>query len=306
MPTVSVVIPVFNGQKHIHQAIDSVHRQTYQDTEIIVVDDGSTDSTAEIVATFKDSVSYLYQTNSGAAKARNSGVRASRGKYIAFLDNDDAWLSHKLERQVRFLEEHTGIDVVTADMQCISEEGAPTPELVRGFHPQDPFCRLFLSGFYLLPSVTCMRRAAFDRCGGFAEGFAAAGAEDVEFMVRLMDVSKAHYMEEVLTYRRHHPLRASRATSYKNLELMLVLLIDRYRSDPIKRHFLLKWKASLLSDRGKDKIADGDVIGGRRDLVEALTLMVEERILGKKTMRTVLRLARSYLGSCPTAEGGSR
>lgn len=295
MSRVSVIIPVFNGEKHLHKAIESVLQQTYQDREIIIVDDGSIDSTAEIVATFKHVVTYLYQTNSGAGNARNRGVQASRGKYVSFLDHDDVWVPHKLERQVKYLDEQSGVDVVTADIQCISQEGPPEPEVIRGFRPQDPFCRLLLSGFYLLPSVTCMRRDAFDRCGGFAKGFTAAGFEDCEFMVRLMEVSKAYYMEEVLTYRRcHAQLRASRAINYTNQELMLALLIDRYRPDPARRRVLARWKAFLLSDRGKAAIADGNIAGGRRDLINALSFMIEERIFGKKMMRTLLRLARSY------------
>ena len=101
MPEISVIIPTFNYGKYIERAIDSILTQTYQDFEIIVVDDGSTDNTKEIIRSKKsDKIRYFYQENKGAPAARNKGIVESKGKYIAFLDADDEWLPTKLEKQV--------------------------------------------------------------------------------------------------------------------------------------------------------------------------------------------------------------
>jgi glycosyltransferase involved in cell wall biosynthesis len=97
---VSVVIPTFNRAQLLGRAIDSVLAQTFRDLEIIVVDDGSTDDTRDVVARYGDAVRYLHQPNAGVSAARNAGVRAARHELIAFLDSDDVWLPRKLELQV--------------------------------------------------------------------------------------------------------------------------------------------------------------------------------------------------------------
>ncbi|GAH74960.1 unnamed protein product, partial [marine sediment metagenome] len=105
-PTVSVIIPTYNRAYLIGRAIQSVLNQTYQDFEIIVVDDGSTDDTEEIVRSFKDKrIGYVrHEKNKGAAAARNTGIKAAKSEYIAFQDSDDEWLPEKLEKQMKVFE----------------------------------------------------------------------------------------------------------------------------------------------------------------------------------------------------------
>ena len=108
-PTVSVIIPTYNRAGVVGRAIQSVLHQTFQDFELIVVDDGSLDNTREIVREFQKQdrrITYIgHNKNKGGATARNTGIRASRGKYIAFLDSDDEWLAKKLEKQLTFFEQ---------------------------------------------------------------------------------------------------------------------------------------------------------------------------------------------------------
>src|SRR5258705_13939604 len=105
MSQVSVVIPTHNRSEFLRSAIASVLGQTYQDFELIVVDDASTDSTAEVVVSFNDSrIKFIrHQTNQGGSAARNTGIRASKCDYIAFLDDDDEWSPRKLSKQVEVL-----------------------------------------------------------------------------------------------------------------------------------------------------------------------------------------------------------
>ena len=98
--SVSVIIPVFNGEKHIAEAIDSVLCQDYSPLEILVIDDGSTDNTIEIVESYGHKVRLIKQSNRGSAAARNNGIRNARGEYIAFLDSDDVWWPHKIRYQM--------------------------------------------------------------------------------------------------------------------------------------------------------------------------------------------------------------
>ncbi|MBM2835200.1 MAG: glycosyl transferase [Candidatus Brocadiaceae bacterium] len=94
---VSVVIPTYNRAPYVIMAIESVLAQSYQDYEIIVVDDGSTDGTRDVLEPYRDRIRYMYQDNKGVSAARNTGIQESRGEWIAFLDSDDEWLPNKLE-----------------------------------------------------------------------------------------------------------------------------------------------------------------------------------------------------------------
>lgn len=112
MPSVSVIISTYNRAGRLDQALKSVLAQTYRDFEIIVVDDGSTDHTRDTVGKYAGQVRYIYQENAGHASAKNAGVAAARGEYIAFLDDDDVWLPRKLELQVTVLKDHPDVDVI--------------------------------------------------------------------------------------------------------------------------------------------------------------------------------------------------
>lgn len=120
---VSVVIPTYNRAATLRRAMESVLSQSYSDLELIVVDDGSTDETRELVASFSDPrVRYVYQENGGACKARNRGVQEARGELVAFQDSDDEWLPGKLEKQVAFLKEQDA-DMVYCALDSYFESG---------------------------------------------------------------------------------------------------------------------------------------------------------------------------------------
>ncbi len=103
MPEISVIIPAFNAGRFINRTIDSVLAQTYKDYELIVVDDGSTDNTGEAVKSYGEKVRYIYQPNAGDGPARNTGINAAKGRWIAFLDHDDEWPPEKLVAQMKLL-----------------------------------------------------------------------------------------------------------------------------------------------------------------------------------------------------------
>lgn len=114
---VTVIIPVFNGDKYIASTIESVLSQTYENLEIIVIDDGSTDKTCDIVKRYEGKVTYIHQMNRGAAAARNNGLKHAKGRYIQFLDADDYLEEDKIEKQVSFLQENEKFDICYCD--CI-------------------------------------------------------------------------------------------------------------------------------------------------------------------------------------------
>jgi glycosyltransferase involved in cell wall biosynthesis len=155
---VSVVIPVRNGARYLGEAIESVLAQGCRDTEIIVVDNGSTDGSRSVAESFGPAVCVIDEPQRGAAHARNSGVRLARGEYLAFLDADDLWAPGKLERQLRELELRRDLD-----MTFTWGENFPSPELTDAER-----CAVrFVSGAgpFIIPSAMLARREAFLRAG---------------------------------------------------------------------------------------------------------------------------------------------
>lgn len=129
-PMVSVIIPTYNRSGFLIEAIESVLAQTYDDIEIVIVDDGSTDDTKEKLKPYQDKIEYVYIENGGPARARNVGMTMARGKYISFLDSDDLYYPYKIKTQVDFLEDHADVDLVCSELTAIDDNG----EVLDEFH----------------------------------------------------------------------------------------------------------------------------------------------------------------------------
>lgn len=192
-PMVSVVIPTYNTAKYIGYTLDSVLNQTYKDFEIIVVNDGSTDNTIEVLKPYTEQIRYIYQKNGGRSKARNTGIQAANGKYIAFLDSDDLWTPAKLERQVEIMEENKEIDFLFGDKQRFADDGKIIISSMfreKGYDEsffgdalfvREAYQKLLQSNF--IPTGTViLKKECFDRTGLFDK---AIYAEDWEFWLRV-------------------------------------------------------------------------------------------------------------------------
>lgn len=205
-PLVSVIIPLFNGERFIADAIASVQSQTYAATELIVVDDGSMDRGAEVTASIPG-VQLVRQQNQGVSVARNTGVAHSRGEFLAFLDHDDHWLPGKLDAQVRELTAHPELGFVLCHLRYVLD--GPPPRWFRGPTDGSP-----VSGF--VPSCWLARRSVFDQVGGFDPAYRNGG--DTDWLARAKDMGVRHSMlpEIYLDYRVHdandsaNTLRATR------------------------------------------------------------------------------------------------
>ena len=171
MPRVSVVIPTYNCEQFLDRTIDSALRQTYQDFEIIVVDDGSTDGTQSLVAGYGKAVRYVYQPNQGASAARNTALSQASGEFIAYLDADDLWLPEMLARQVEFLDAHPACGFVHTEVSVIDEQdnvlharfNLETNRPV----PQGRCMRDVLLRSHIQTLTVIERRAAFEEAGKF-------------------------------------------------------------------------------------------------------------------------------------------
>jgi glycosyltransferase involved in cell wall biosynthesis len=194
-PLVSIIMPVHNGERYIAQAIESALKDFYRPIEVIVVDDGSSDNTAQIIEQFED-VSYIYQDNGGVASARNKGITVSRGEIIAFMDCDDIWQPNRLTVSVSYFHQHPEIGYVLGKQMMFLEPGCGVPPWVEPHwlvEPQDVSSTAALT----------VRRATFARVGLFNEEYRSG--EDTEWLVRASEtgVSMAR-LPEVVIHRRIH------------------------------------------------------------------------------------------------------
>jgi len=170
-PKVSVVIPTYNRAHFIGTAIESVLAQTFADFELIVVDDGSTDETSQIVSGFLHDprIIYIRQDNRGRSHARNRALGLARGSYIAFLDSDDSYLPEKLARQVAFLDTRPDIDMLYTSAICVDDTGKPLENQPYQAHAEGDIYQLiaFFQPLTITLPTVMVRREVMDRVGGF-------------------------------------------------------------------------------------------------------------------------------------------
>jgi glycosyltransferase involved in cell wall biosynthesis len=206
---------VFNGERFLGEALESVFAQKHRPLQVIVVDDGSTDGTAEVVRSFED-VEYIYQENQGVSAARNRGLEKARGEMIAFLDADDLWKPEKLEKQMQFMTKHPECRISSTDARNFLEEKVELPQIVKSL-PDWEEVRPHL------PSTLLVEKGVFEEIGPFDTGYAAG--EDTEWQWRARDYGfQICRLEEELTLRRFHGKNLSwkEAAGYKARHFRIV------------------------------------------------------------------------------------
>ena len=216
-PLISCIVPVFNGERFLAEALDSILDQTYGPLDVIVVDDGSTDATAEIAAGYAPRITCLRQDNRGAATAKNLGVSASRGALIAFLDADDLWLPEKLERQAAWLRERPGFCLCLTRFQnfWMPELAAEAQQYGDGPLGQP------LAAWQI--GTALASRETFDRVGPFPE--VSVGNENMLWFLRAAQAGATiEVLPEVLMRRRYHHGNETRRGTAHELELFLPIV----------------------------------------------------------------------------------
>lgn len=203
-PKVSVIIPTYNRGKFIGAAVQSVLDQTFQDFEVIVVDDGSTDQTGDVVQAFaSEKVQYVYQPNRGRSNARNHALGLAKGRYIAFLDSDDLYLPDKLALQVDYMDSHPEIGVIYTSAYCIDENGVRTKDeyeaTVSGWVYEH--IAFFVPVTITLPTVM-VRKEVFDKVGEFDE--AMERFEDTDMWRRISKHYQINALHEQTCLLRTH------------------------------------------------------------------------------------------------------
>ncbi len=193
---ISVVIPTYNRRELLPRAIGSVLNQTRAPREIIVVDDGSTDDTAQIVGNDFPQVELILQENQGVSAARNSGIKTAPGDWLAFLDSDDAWLPHKLEKQLDMLVRHPEMKICHTGETWLKND-RQVGQKKKHQKPSGWIFQKCLELCAISPSSVLIKREVFDTVGLFDESLPAC--EDYDLWVRISARYEVHCVEEPLT-----------------------------------------------------------------------------------------------------------
>jgi len=189
-PLVSVIMPVYNGAAFIEQALQSVWRQNTPETQFIVVDDGSTDGTAKLLADYQSRLTVISQVNRGAPAARNVGLNRATGDYIGFIDADEQWTEQRLQRQLLFMRAHPDVDVLQERIQHMHLEGKAWVCEQRSFHSMSLSAAFF-------------RRQVFDRIGLLDESMLYCDDMDWFLHAKRAGVNMVQLDDVGLLYKKH-------------------------------------------------------------------------------------------------------
>jgi glycosyltransferase involved in cell wall biosynthesis len=307
MVRVSVVIPVFNGAATVGRAIASALAQRFDSdaaashadanqalanqVEVIVVNDGSTDATAEILTGFGARIRVIDQPNRGPAAARNAGAAAAHGEYLAFLDADDAWLPQKLAATVPLLDRNPAFVLVFSDAIPIDANGAPAGEsYVTPDCAHAPTMAEMLDCWWpIIPSTAVMRTATFQTVGGFVEEFRSAAYEDPFLFLVAREHGEFAYVPERLVYYRYESPGVRMEKYLRSREIFLRRVTERYGA--AARGLIRGTRrayASALGYEGLMAIRAGDLTAARRHIICAL----RERPFD---LKNAMRFARTFL-----------
>lgn len=270
MSRISAIVPVFNGERYLASALDSVLSQTRPADEVVAVDDGSTDGTPGVLKSFGDRIRVVRTENRGVGAARNAGLRAAAGDYVGFLDADDRWMPDKLAAFARALE--GAPEAVLAFSDAIVVDGAGLPlRVLRRPPPAGPLYQRLVGRNIIVTSTAVVRREAALAAGGFREDFTCkAGVEDWEFFLRLCRKGGHLHVPRPLTEYRLH---AESAIQTKRFDLKKdgLRVLELQEGVP-------EWTPALRAlgrayvhfDSGVRHLAAGDPGAARADLREAL------------------------------------
>jgi len=300
--TVSVIIPVYNCVEYTPAALDSVFAQTFTDFEIILVNDGSPDTQIleYLISPYKDRIVYLKQTNRGPSAARNTGIRAARGKYLAFLDGDDRWPSEYLAAQMSLFEQKPSLDLVYTDAVHFGDTRLPRKTFMQSLSPPMNFEDLLAAGSQIIPSATVVSKRVVIDAGLFDESL--RGPEDYDLCLRITyRGAQIGFQSRVLALRRVHSksLTADDMRMLEGLERVLTKWDKSQRLSQKTRSLLLSRLASIrtyvYSEKGKRHLLSGNLDQARDYLLGAYTSLCQtnsQPTVRHRTNPVLLRTAK--------------
>jgi len=312
-PLVSVVIPAYNCGRFIGDALDSVVDQNYPALEVLVVDDGSTDETCDVVARYGSTVTLIKQRNAGAAVARNEGMQRARGKYVALLDADDLWLPGKLRLQVDYLERHPDVAMSCTRWHLLHPDAAGRYPVERTVAPETApvdakcagwvYCALLLD-CEVWTSTVVMRRELRERIGGFDSELRRG--QDYDYWLRASRVTRIDRLDAPLALYRMQ-VAHDRKFPDTNWELAVIRrAIERWGATGPDGRALPEAELRARLWALNYKFGYTQYLGGRYAMARAaFAAALRERPMHLKTMLYALASKLKQLGAPAQAAGAS-
>lgn len=270
---ISVILPTYNRAKYIVDAIESVLNQTCRDIELIIVNDGSTDDTSQVIAPFLNDgrIRYVVQENAGAASARNRGIALSTGRYVAFIDSDDIWKKDKLEIQLSIMNRLPEVALVCSDFSSRDDEGRVKPSHIKSYFSvfddydlgyQDVFghtleeghiywgkiYETMLFGNLILTSTCFCRRDVFNQMGVFDTRYETL--EDYDLFLRITRQYDAAFVDKPLVCYRYSANQLSGEAFFGKLCLNLIEIFEKNVVSIDDKQFLMRNKKRIKRHRG--------------------------------------------------------
>lgn len=272
-PRVSINLCCYNSEKYLRETLDSIVSQTYEDWELVIINDGSSDSTESIVSEYIERghpIVYHYQKNKGLAFSRNEALKRSQGEYIAFIDHDDLWMPEKLSKQVSFFESNPEVDFLYSNSFIMDPVKSKKYLAYRKLQPSGYVFERFLCRYPVGILTVLVRRTAFEKLYELFDSNLKL-SEEYDVFMRILYNAKAAYMAEPLAIYRVHSNMSSLRFKEKypdeieyvseKLKRMIGTNLRKYESS-FKKH-----KIQLEYLKAKIKMAQGDLVGAHRHLV---------------------------------------
>jgi glycosyltransferase involved in cell wall biosynthesis len=304
MPKISVVIPTYNRSTYVTKAIDSVLAQSYRDYEIIVVDDGSTDNTCEVLKSYMNKICYIYQENAGVSATRNRGVRESKGLYLAFLDSDDLWYPEKLELQVKHIQDNDAENVISFHgvewfVQKLEEkellrrcESVKWPRVSTDGYVKDPVLDVAEGAYFSLGTMLCCK-STFLKIGFFCEELSAG--EDEEWISRAAMRLRFRYLPQPYLKILYHKAKTNLSSERSVRSLIKVFERIRTRTKGVNQS---AYKA--ITRRLANKISELSNIAARDNRrLESSCLALRAFLLDPKQYLRLFKITMFLVGWKP-------
>jgi len=306
-PKVSVIIPTYNCSAYIKAAINSALQQSYNNLEIIVVDDGSTDNTQKILTPYIENkkIIYIYQPHSGLSSARNYGVNIATGEYIAFLDADDIWMKNKINKQLKVISD-AEVDMVFSNFNNLFENGSILKNRIGEKIKSDneiTFKKLFNNNNIIYPSTVLIKRSVFYKYNVFFDTTLTA-IEDYDMWLRLSRAGvKIIGLTEPLVFIRIHISNMSK--DIKNMLINELKVISKHR-DIVSWRMFQRRKAKIYMLNADRCIHKSEYLEGMKLFFHGFTtypflfpdtiIFIAKFIMGKSIINQLrLKLEGSYL-----------
>jgi glycosyltransferase involved in cell wall biosynthesis len=283
-PIISVIIPTYNRGEYICETIESVFEQTYKDFEIIIVDDGSTDDTRQLIEPYLSRIKYIYQENAGVSAARNTGIIASESEYVAFLDSDDLWLTNKLKLQMEFLDSNPQLGMVYADACMFSNDQIIYSSFLKlkKFTSYGYIFGNLIKEDFIITSTVLVRREVFKDVGTFDESLSVA--EDYDMWLRIARKYQIGLINECLVkYRKHNTnISSLKSITYPDMEIRVLKKheVSEYPDQDYIKQCIKKRMAELYFSHGYVALEQENNKMARADFFRSL-------VYGRLKLRTI-------------------